>query len=92
MNLRNNTKQKTKLMNSICPKSEKCPIFKGGILKRAESEQVYRNLYCNAGEKMFAKCKRYIISERLGVAAPVDILPNCSKDIEVIIEEIKLTK
>ena len=75
-------------MSSICPKSEKCPIFIGGVLKRPESEQVYRNLYCNAGEKNYTKCVRFIVSEKTGKAASTDILPNCSRDINEIIKSL----
>lgn len=79
-------------MNSICPKSEKCPIFIGGVLKRSESEQVYRNLYCNSGEKNYSKCVRFIISEKIGKAAPTDILPNCTRDLDEIIKKMQETK
>jgi ssDNA-binding Zn-finger/Zn-ribbon topoisomerase 1 len=79
-------------MKNTCPKSEKCPIFIGGVLKRKESEQVYRNLYCNAGEKVFTKCKRFIISEKIGKDAPINILPNCTKDVDEIIKIMQETK
>ena len=79
-------------MNSICPKSEKCPIFIGGVLKRPESEQVYRNLYCNAGKKNYTKCVRFIVSKETGKIAPTDILPNCTKDLDDIIKKVQETK
>jgi len=89
---RKTAKLNSKNMNSTCPKSENCPIFKGGVLKRAESEQVYRNLYCNSGEKNYSKCVRYIVSEKTGKSAPTDILPNCSKDLNEIIKKVQETK
>jgi hypothetical protein len=79
-------------MNPTCPKSEKCPIFIGGVLKRPESEQVYRNLYCNADKKNYTKCVRFIISEKIGKTAPNDILPNCSRDIDEIIKKVQKTE
>ena len=72
-------------MKEICPKSEKCPIFQGGVLKRKESEKTYRNLYCNAGTKKYETCKRYIVAEKIGKPAPIKVLPNCSKDIDEIL-------
>lgn len=76
-------------MSSTCPKSEKCPIFQGGVLKRESSERVYRNLYCNAGASKYETCVRYIISEKTGIPAPVKILPNCSRNIDDIIDGMK---
>jgi len=76
-------------MNNTCPKSEKCPIFQGGVLKRASSERVYRNLYCNAGASKYESCMRYQIAEKTGAPAPLSILPNCSRQIDEIIESLK---
>lgn len=72
-------------MKEICPKSEKCPIFQGEVLKRKESEQTYRNLYCNAGPEKFENCMRYKVAEKTGKAAPVKVLPNCSRDLDEVI-------
>ncbi|MBN2669272.1 MAG: hypothetical protein JXR60_08585 [Bacteroidales bacterium] len=76
-------------MNNTCPKSSKCPIFQGGVLKRENSEKVYRNLYCNAGASKYETCMRYKISELIGKPAPLTVLPNCSKPIEDIIENME---
>jgi hypothetical protein len=75
-------------MEMTCPKSEKCPIFQGGVLKRANSERVYRSLYCNAGSEKYTKCMRYIVAEKAGKPAPISVLPNCSKSVDEILKEL----
>ena len=76
-------------INQICPKAEKCPIFVGGVLQRKESEEIYRSLFCTAGEEKYTTCKRYIVANKTGLEVPLDILPNCFKSTEEIIEMIK---
>ncbi len=80
---------KEKNMEQICPKSEKCPIFQGGVLKRKKSEQTYRNLYCNAGPEKYKSCVRYRVAEKTGKAAPIKVLPNCSREIEEVIQRME---
>ncbi len=75
-------------MSNICPKSEKCPIFQGGVLKRASSEQIYRNLYCNAGKIKYEKCMRFMVSEKVGKPAPISVLPNSTKSLDDIISSM----
>lgn len=71
-----------------CPKLEKCPIFKKGLLYSEATGQTYKNLYCLNSER-FKDCKRFIISEKTGLAVPDNILPNSSLSINEIIEKIK---
>ncbi len=75
-------------MSNICPKSEKCPIFQGGVLKRESSERIYRNLYCNAGAVKYETCMRYRVAEKIGKPAPINVLPNCSKDIKDVVKSM----
>ncbi|MBN1186362.1 MAG: hypothetical protein JXB49_29070 [Bacteroidales bacterium] len=72
--------------NKECPNTEKCPIFNGFL--EPKYIDTYKNLYCLAGEEGRNKCKRYIVSLRVG-KCPKTILPNSSKSIEEIIEEMK---
>ncbi len=69
----------------VCPKTAKCPLFKGEILKRDQSTKIYKTLFCNAGIEKYSLCKRYIVSERTGKPVPPNILPNSSKTIDEII-------
>ena len=71
----------------ICPKAEKCPIF-SGILKGTEYVDVYKRLYCEAGEAGRLRCKRYQVAQILG-KCPENLLPNSTKTVEEIIECIK---
>ncbi len=75
--------------DKTCPKSEKCPIFIGGVLKRAQSERIYRSLYCSAGKANYEKCVRYIVSQKIGGPVPISILPNSTKSIEEIIKSLE---
>lgn len=73
----------------ICPKSEKCPIFVGGVLQRPESEEVYRKLFCRAGKEKYSTCKRFIVSNKTGgKPVPINVMPNCYKTVDEIMEEL----
>jgi hypothetical protein len=70
-----------------CPKTPKCPLFNDGLLKRQESAETYKNMYCRS-EQRYRECKRFIISEKTGVCPPF-ILPNSSYSIEEIMDRMK---
>ncbi len=70
-----------------CPNTTNCPIF-SGILKGTEYTETYKNLYCLAGEAGRNKCTRYMVSQKVG-KCPENILPNSTKRVEDIIEEMK---
>jgi hypothetical protein len=71
--------------NDVCPKAEKCPIF-SGILKGTEFKEVYKRLYCEAGEAGRLRCKRYQVAQVLG-KCPDNILPNSPKSVDEIVKE-----
>jgi hypothetical protein len=72
---------------SECPKTPKCPLFNDGLLKRQDSAETYKKLYCKS-ETKFKECKRYIVSEQVGKCPPF-VLPNSSYTIDEIIERMK---
>jgi hypothetical protein len=72
--------------NSTCPKFEKCPIFTGRSFKQLNSSDVYKRLYCNAGEAKYKTCKRFIVSEKTGKPVPDNIMPNSTMEIDKIVE------
>jgi hypothetical protein len=72
-----------------CPKSEKCPIFIGGVLKREQSERIYRSLYCTAGKDSYQKCVRYQVSQKTGNPVPINVMPNSTRPIDEIIETLQ---
>lgn len=74
-------------MNGVCPKIAKCPLFNGLLLKRAGSEDVYKNSYCNSPTR-YKECKRFMISEKFGKCADF-ILPNCSLSETEIVDRMK---
>ena len=77
--------KKRKFMSVLCPKTPKCPLFEGSLLKRAESAESYKNLYCKG---KYPECKRYIVSEKVSRSADF-VMPNSSMTIDQIIERMK---
>jgi hypothetical protein len=75
---------------NVCPKTPKCPIFKG-ILKGTEFTETYKRLYCEAGLEGRSRCRRFQVAEKAGVCPP-DILPNSSKSVEEIVRKMKEQK
>ena len=73
--------------STMCPKTEKCPIF-NGVLKGTQYTETYKKLYCLAGEAGRKTCRRYQVAEKVGICPP-DILPNSSKSLEEIIGMMK---
>lgn len=70
-----------------CPNTVKCPIF-SGVLKGTQYTETYKNLYCLAGEEGRGKCMRFKISQKVG-KCPSDVLPNSSKAIDIILDEMR---
>lgn len=77
--------------NLTCPKFEKCPIFTGKAFKQFNSSDVYKRLYCNAGETKYKTCVRYIVSEKTGKPVPDNIMPNSTTPVEKIITLVMAT-
>ncbi|MDD4385179.1 MAG: hypothetical protein PHD06_08375 [Bacteroidales bacterium] len=71
-----------------CSKVVKCALFNGIILKRSTSEDVYKNLFCNASKEKWTTCKRYQVSEKAGKCADW-ILPNSTLTVDEIIKKMK---
>lgn len=74
-------------MSEFCPKTPKCPLFNGNLLKRAESAEVYKNNYCKS---KYLECKRYQISEKVGKCADF-VMPNSMLTLDEIVEKMKKT-
>ncbi len=71
----------------VCPKTPGCPIF-NGILKGTEFTEVYKKQYCEAGEAGRKRCRRFQVASIIGKCPP-NILPNATKSVEDIIEDMK---
>ena len=74
-------------MNNFCPKTPNCALFNDNLLKRAESAEIFKNLYCKSSTK-HKECKRYIVSEKVGKCADF-VMPNSSYSIDEIVEKMK---
>ncbi len=74
---------------NLCPKYKTCPIFQGTSSATQNIERIFKQLYCNAGKIKYTLCKRYIVSEQLGVAAPKHIFPNSTLSVAEIKEIMK---
>jgi len=70
-----------------CPKTPACPIF-NGILKGTEYTEVYKKQYCEAGEVGRKRCRRFQVAAVAGKCPP-NVLPNSTKTVEQIVDEMK---
>jgi len=75
------------MVEALCPKTVKCPIF-SGVLKGTEFTETYKKLYCEAGEDGRNRCKRFQVAEAVG-KCPDNVLPNSSKTVKEIIAVMK---
>lgn len=76
------------MVDYYCPKYQKCPIFNNKLLKRKQSEEVYKNLYCKMpGKGGWERCKRYLVAEKMG-RVPDWVMPNSTYSVEEIIERM----
>jgi len=69
-------------MENNCPKTTKCPLYNGKLLKRVESFEAYKHNYCS-DVKRYCQCKRFIIAEKFGKCADF-IMPNSLLTLEEI--------
>lgn len=73
--------------NIYCFKRETCKLFSKNLLKRKQSEEVYKSLYCNT-KSNWKNCKRYLVSKEIGTC-PDFVMPNSSYTVEDIISKCK---
>jgi hypothetical protein len=73
-----------------CPLLEKCPLFNNQLLKRQESAETYKKLYCLKAAK-FSDCKRFIVSSQVGRCADY-VLPNSFDSVESLIDRMRKDK
>ncbi|HNX65301.1 MAG TPA: hypothetical protein PKH02_00385 [Bacteroidales bacterium] len=74
-------------MEGLCKNYEKCPIYNGILKDKAMTSGFYKKQYCEAGEKGWITCKRFMVKEATGKCPP-DLLPNSFKSIEDIVKEM----
>ncbi|NOQ27377.1 MAG: hypothetical protein GQ564_18600 [Bacteroidales bacterium] len=74
-------------MHNLCSKTQKCPLFNDNLLKRKESAETYKNIFCRDNTK-YKECKRFIISEKVGKCANF-VMPNSMLSIEQITERMR---
>jgi hypothetical protein len=73
--------------SETCPKLEKCPIFREGVLMNSITGDSYKNVYCL--RKRHLECKRFIVSKSYTKPIPTQVLPNSFMSIEEIIKRLK---
>jgi len=71
----------------ICPKYEKCPLFNGEILTSEKATEIYKKIYCKAGEKGRNRCKRFMLVKE-GYKPSHDLMPNDERSVEQIIKDM----
>jgi hypothetical protein len=74
-------------MINYCPKTANCALFNNNLLKREESAETFKNLYCKSSTN-HKNCKRYIVSEKVGKCADF-VMPNSSYTVDEIIGKMK---
>jgi hypothetical protein len=79
----------TPSMEKICKNSLKCPIYSGVLKDLTYTASAYKQLYCDAGDQGWGKCRRFQVKERTG-KCPENLLPNALKTVEQIIEQYNL--
>ena len=70
-------------MKRLCLKSEECPLFNDQIFIRKTYGQVYKKLYCTAGQRRWSQCRRYQVVEKFGTCADF-VMPNSTATFEEI--------
>ncbi len=73
------------MTDGFCFKKETCSLFSKNLLRRKQSEEVYKSLYCNTKDN-WKQCKRYLVSKKLG-SCPDFVMPNSNYSVEEIIEK-----
>lgn len=71
----------------MCPKTVKCPLFNNNLLKRKESEETYKSLYCKTADR-YKECRRFKVSNQFG-KYPDFVMPNSTITDNEIIEKMK---
>ncbi len=72
-----------------CKNYQKCPIYSGVLKDINMASKAYRAYYCDAGEKGWGTCKRYMVKEKVG-KVPEGLLPNSHMTVDEIIRRYQL--
>lgn len=75
--------------NELCPKTEKCPLFKGTMLASKKAQEIYMNLYCKAGVAGRMACKRFLVAS-MNVSPPPDLMPDDQRSPEEIVAAMEV--
>jgi len=78
-------------MNTSCPKTADCKLFNNNLLSKPEYAETYRSLFCNAGEKRWTQCKRFIVAGKFG-KCPDYVLPNSIMTLDEVEARMKKEK
>jgi hypothetical protein len=68
----------------VCKNFEKCPIYNGILKDKEATSSGYKRQYCEAGEKGWSACKRYLVKGKTGKCPP-NLLPNSMLSVDDII-------
>lgn len=71
-----------------CIKISSCPIFENVLNEEQALINIFKRLYCEAGEENIKMCKRHQVSKILG-SCPPSILPNSTRSVAEIAEMTK---
>lgn len=72
--------------SNACPKLEKCPIFREGVLMNSITGDSYKNVYCLRMKHL--ECKRFLASKLYTKPIPTQVLPNSFMSVEEIVKRL----
>ena len=72
--------------SDYCPKTDKCPLFKGDMLASEKAQEIYMRLYCISGEIGQSRCKRFQIVKE-GYRPADTVMPNDERTTQQIIDD-----
>ena len=70
-----------------CPQIKICPLFNGKEPVSEIAKEIYKDLYCCAGEKRRIWCKRFLLSQNIKEPIPAEMMPNDERSLGDLIKE-----
>ena len=70
--------------NRKCKYAGVCPVFNGKLNEKDKPTFMYRNIFCERGNKGWNACKRYQVAQ-YNIDLPENLFPGDSRTIEEIV-------
>jgi len=74
---------------SQCPNRQNCQVFTvEGFVSSTEIKEFYAGIFCDAGEKGWTQCRRYLTKKELNLC-PDFVMPDSELTIDEIIDRLE---